>query len=312
MNPTPPNSAPDAFGHPSVETVAEYLEDLLPPADAAQLGAHLADCADCAETLAALREVSALLEASPAPVLPDDVAVRIDAALAAQALLDAAPDPGPGPAAPKPLKTPGAADDASTAPGGPRGAAAPAGTAPGGARPPAGPGRGRSRGWRRAVLGLAALAVVGVIGTAIVQSGGGAVQTSGTAKSASGTGAQPPSAAVAAGIPSLGALTEAKLPQQLKPLLLPGTAGLHPQVQTGTANAPAASAGPADLPSCVLTAVGRTGQEPLGVGRGVYAGTPVFALVYTDPAHPQGPADAYLVDASCARGVLLRQTVARD
>ena len=325
MSPTPPNPVLDPSGHPPVETVAEYLEDLLPTEAAAELRAHLADCVDCADTLAALQEVRDLLGRDPAPALPDDIGIRIDAALAAEALLSAAPEPAsaapssaPG-LAPSPGKTSRAADGTSAAPGRPGGPSAPAGAGTGAARPPAGPGRGRSRRWRKAVLGLAALAVVGVVGTAVLQSGG--ESHNGSAKSASGAAVSPGGAPA---LPGLGTLTEANLPQQVLRLLPGAGAGpLHPQAQTGRANSPAAGtspatgpatgagANPADLPACVLAAVGRSGQEPAGAGRGVYQGTPVFALVYTDAGQPQGPVDAYLVDASCRGGVLLHRTVAR-
>ena len=319
MSHTPPNPVLDPSGHPPVETVAEYLEDLLPTGATAELRAHLADCADCADTLAALQEVRDLLGRDPAPVLPDDIGIRIDAALAAEALLSAGREPASTASSPESSpasslgKTSRAADGTSTAPGRPGGPSAPTGAGTGAPRPPAGPGRGRSRRWRKAVLGLAALAVVGVVGTAVLQSGG--ESHNGSAKSASGAAVTPGGAAA---LPALGTLTEANLPQQVL-RLLPGAGPLHPQAQTGRSDSPAAGTNPAtgpgtnpaDLPACVLAAVGRSGQEPTAAGRGVYRDTPVFALVYTDAGQPRGPVDAYLVDASCRGGVLLHRTVAR-
>jgi hypothetical protein len=84
-----PGDAFDAQGHPSVETLSEYAEDLLYPEPAAEVRAHLHDCTACADTRDALREIRALLGRDPAPRLPSDVAGRIDAALAAESLLAA-------------------------------------------------------------------------------------------------------------------------------------------------------------------------------------------------------------------------------
>lgn len=84
-----PGDAFDAQGHPSVETLSEYAEDLLYPEPAAEVRAHLHDCTACTDTRDALREIRALLGRDPAPRLPSEVAGRIDAALAAESLLAA-------------------------------------------------------------------------------------------------------------------------------------------------------------------------------------------------------------------------------
>ncbi len=78
----------DARDHASAEQVCDLLEGLLPPAEAATVAAHLDGCADCAalrDRLEALPALLAQVAAEPAPPIPTDVAVRLDAALAVAA-----------------------------------------------------------------------------------------------------------------------------------------------------------------------------------------------------------------------------------
>jgi hypothetical protein len=71
--------------HPDVELLADHAEELLTLEQSAELTAHLASCAECRETYDALGELAALLGEEPSPgPMPDDVAARIDAALAAE------------------------------------------------------------------------------------------------------------------------------------------------------------------------------------------------------------------------------------
>jgi len=305
MSPTTPHPVLDSSGHPPVEAIAEYLEDLLPPDATTRLREHFADCAECLDTRAALQEVRSLLGQTETPVLPADIGIRIDAALAAEALLAATPVPEPGPdAAPaQPSTTTSSTTTAGTPP---RKAYSPSsGRAAGARRPPGRPGRGRGRGWRRAALGVAALAIVGLVSTAVIQSGGHSDNGSTNSSAAVGTAR----AGAIGALPSLGTLTDANLTQQVHGLLLSHTVAQHPQAQTARSNAPAAT--PGGAPACVLAATGRPGETPLAAGQGVYQDTPVVALVYADAAHPLTSSDVYLVDASCHTGVLLHRTVPR-
>ncbi|MFC1431242.1 hypothetical protein ACEZDB_11340 [Streptacidiphilus sp. N1-3] len=320
MSPTPPNPVLDSSGHPPVETIAEDLEALLPPEDAALLHAHVADCRDCRDTRAALEEIRSLLGQTATPVLPAEIGIRIDAALAAEALLATAPGPADPagadrPAAPAADRTDRTDDRAGDAPGKPRSASS-APTGP--LRPPRGPGRARR--WRRAALGVAALAVVGLISTAVLQSGNGGMKAgSGSAKSVAGAGAANPRTDGAA----LVVFSDASLDEQIQQLLPDGagSTALQPQAHPQTDGGVSTGA-----PACVLAAVGRTGETPLASTRGSYRGTAVFAVVYTSPVDPLHKVDAYLVSASCAdRGahasdgapgsagatVLVRRTVPR-
>lgn len=62
------------------ERLSAYLDGELAPADAAALERHLAECAECRDELAALREVRTLLRALPPPALPRSFALPPTAA----------------------------------------------------------------------------------------------------------------------------------------------------------------------------------------------------------------------------------------
>jgi hypothetical protein len=74
-------------GHPGIDEISALAEGLLSPSLTADIEKHLSECADCSDTHAALEEIRELLGTAPAPApMPLDVAERIDAALAAEAL----------------------------------------------------------------------------------------------------------------------------------------------------------------------------------------------------------------------------------
>ncbi|MEU5340034.1 hypothetical protein AB0H18_04150 [Streptomyces sp. NPDC020766] len=77
-------------GHPDVEEISDLTEGLLPPSRTADVRQHLDDCTLCADVYDSLEEIRGLLGTLPGPPrMPDEVAGRIDAALAAEALLNA-------------------------------------------------------------------------------------------------------------------------------------------------------------------------------------------------------------------------------
>jgi anti-sigma factor RsiW len=89
-------STTDTAGHPDIDELSDLTEGLLPPSRAADVRRHLDGCALCADVHASLSEIRGLLGTLPGPShMPDDVATRIDAALAAEALLDATGDASP-------------------------------------------------------------------------------------------------------------------------------------------------------------------------------------------------------------------------
>ncbi|MDN0199325.1 hypothetical protein [Streptomyces sp. S.PNR 29] len=88
-------STTDMAGHPDVAEISDLTEGLLPPSRTADVRRHLDECELCADVHASLEEIRGLLGTLPGPPrMPADVAGRIDAALAAEALLDATtPEP---------------------------------------------------------------------------------------------------------------------------------------------------------------------------------------------------------------------------
>ncbi|GAA1430462.1 hypothetical protein GCM10009601_47770 [Streptomyces thermospinosisporus] len=105
----------DRAEHPDVAEISDLTEGLLPPDRTTAVRRHLDECELCADVHASLEEIRSLLGTAPGPLrMPDDVAGRIDAALAAEALLDArasqarAEEAPEAPEAPEAAETPGA------------------------------------------------------------------------------------------------------------------------------------------------------------------------------------------------------------
>ncbi|MFD3869062.1 hypothetical protein [Streptomyces sp. NPDC058623] len=75
--------------HPEVSEISDLTEGLLSPSRGAEVRHHLGECSLCADVLASLQEIRGLLGTLPGPPrMPAAIAGRIDAALAAEALLD--------------------------------------------------------------------------------------------------------------------------------------------------------------------------------------------------------------------------------
>ena len=72
-------------GHPESDVLAEFRAGLVTGRRRASIASHLAACDRCAGLSDQLSEVSVLLAAAPRPVMPDDVARRLDLVLAAEA-----------------------------------------------------------------------------------------------------------------------------------------------------------------------------------------------------------------------------------
>ncbi|RKE20293.1 zf-HC2 domain-containing protein [Streptomyces sp. TLI_171] len=312
MTPHPPSD------HPDLDALADLAEELLPPEQAEPLHRHLAGCPACAEDYAALRGLPELLAAAPAPPLPQEVADRLTAALAAEsaARAEARPDVPP---ADRPQVAPGA-------PTGPSRSGAPAGS-PGAATGPGRPARRRRRGALLLLAGGAA-ALVAAVGGVLLSLGdrhhadvtassaqdarathqalsGGTPAAGGTggphaqpnAGAAESSGTQSGSGSGDAGGPDF---TADQLPAQIDRLL--GSTGA-PQLGPATAAAPV-------VPACLTAAAGHPGEAPLAAGTGRYAGRPVVALVYR-PAGDGGPLEVYLATPDCPGStILLHSTVA--
>lgn len=268
-------STTDTDGHPEVAEISALIEDILPPDRSAALRDHLTGCTLCADVHRSLEEIRALLGTLPGPVrMPEDIAGRIDAALAAEALVSAGtatttvsgmPDGSPGGST---------ATDADvsreTTPGLRRPGGRPAGST--------GPGRGR----RRRLLG----AMLAAACTAIAFTGGAVLIHSFTSQ---GTGTTP-SASQTSGIE---AFSGVELPVRVHQLLASATPHSGAQATQGNPMHLDMST----VPACVLHGTGRSG-EPLASTRGRYDGHDAYLLVLPHPSDP-ARVDAYVVDAAC-------------
>ena len=72
--------------HPDSDVLAEFRAGLITGRGAARISAHLSACERCTGLSDQLAEISALLAAVPAPVMPDAVAQRLESVLAAEAV----------------------------------------------------------------------------------------------------------------------------------------------------------------------------------------------------------------------------------
>ncbi|MEV6109230.1 hypothetical protein AB0M28_31660 [Streptomyces sp. NPDC051940] len=332
MTPEQQPSVPD--WHPEVETISEYAEGLLEPAQEAVVAAHLEHCELCAEVQDSLSEISSLLgELTPAAMLmPADVAARIDAALAAEpfpvsretAIPVSRETPAEEDSAiPVSRETETGAGDVSRETRPPRSAAhgphGPFGHAP----TTTGPGRGRPRRrGRRALigtaLGAALLGGLTFFGQTLLSpddSDSGSLADRPAAEKRNSEGASPNQD-----------LNEETLGGRVSELL-----GSEPQRFDSTQKKPSESPGTSapqspdtklsegygatNVPSCLRQAVPATGT-PIAVQQETVRGEPALLLVFTNPRNADY-VDAYVVDLRCASDssvqaeLLLRDTYRR-
>ncbi|MEU5158487.1 zf-HC2 domain-containing protein [Streptomyces sp. NPDC020875] len=296
-------STADMVQHPDVSEISDLTEGLLSPSESDRLREHLADCELCQDVRTSLEEIRGLLGAVPGtPRMPTDIAERIDAALAAEALLAAGrPDgTGSGPAdvsretSAETVPVSGLSDD----PGADRSTAVGGGpaTRPLG-RPRGGTGPGRATRLRRRTVVLGAAFGVVATGVAVLsfqlltsESGDQPVRT----HSADTHSAGPDE------------LSEETLEQRVRTLLqdrplqrdggttmttegLPGTASAEPGPEMG-------GPGPS-VPPCVQRGTGRT-VPPIAAERGSYRGTDAY-LVVLPAAVDIERVEAFVIDAAC-------------
>ncbi|MGW0389390.1 anti-sigma factor family protein [Streptomyces sp. NPDC003042] len=289
--------------HPEVSEISDLTEGLLSPSRTAEVRRHLGDCALCADVRTSLQEIRSLLGTLPGPPrMPSAIAGRIDAALAAEALLDATSSRST-PAPARTDSTDGTDRDVSreTSPAavGRREDRRPTGHPSGST----GPGRRRAR--RRIAL-LAGLA--GAAACAL-----GVFLVSGLTGTASHDTATHGDAASASSRSVEGEYTAQGLQDKVRQLLAVGTAGTDmrsaPAETDKTMGLENASPGlaPSDrqappesspVPPCVRQSIGRA-DIPLAAELGTYQGTAAY-LVVLPHAGDSARVDAYLVSASCA------------
>lgn len=284
-------STTDMAGHPDVAEISDLTEGLLPPSRTADIRRHLDACELCADVYVSLEEIRGLLGTLPGPTrMPADVAGRIDAALAAEALLNAtAPDAedftSPGTAS----RSDTAGDDTTHVS---RETSVAADRPSGHARSSTGPGRkDRKRGGRRRIAVLGGVFAVAAIGLGSVL-----VATFDDGKPSGQTGRQTTAADT---------FSDTKLGRQVSDLLSKkqgsGRGSVAPHNSVGVQGGPSIMSPKLDralsVPSCVLKGIGRN-DAALATKEGVYKGTDVLLVVLSDPSD-SNRVNAYLVETSC-------------
>ncbi|MER5847025.1 hypothetical protein ABT126_08155 [Streptomyces sp. NPDC002012] len=297
-------STTDTTRHPDVSEISDLTEGLLPPSRAAEVHSHLDGCELCGDVHSSLMEIRELLGAVPTPQhMPDDVAGRLDAALAAEALSTAAPvgavhvsrETEPSVAPQKPESELSLPDRPAGRP-----------------RATTGPGRRPARRRRTAVLGTALGAAVVGVGVFMLQN------VLPPQEDASLKAADRGSSSAAKGAGTFSAST---LEGRVQTLLL--SAGTEPSSTNGTSTEKKAppsvdiqstpksdspgSESPrtplrtpvVSVPLCVEQGIGRK-TAALAVEEGTYEGADAFLVVLPHPSDATR-VQAYVVDASCVQ-----------
>ncbi|MER7680200.1 zf-HC2 domain-containing protein [Streptomyces sp. NPDC096934] len=306
-------STTETAGHPDVAEISDLTEGVLSPSRAAEVREHLDGCALCAEVRDSLEEIRDLLGTLPAPTrMPDDVAARIDAALAAEAL-SAGTAPRHAPRADEPghdvsretsvtdaPETPvtGVSDPRST-PASPSSVSRPSGHS----HAATGPGRshrGRPSRRRVALLGTAVTAAALGLGAIFFQtmgddSAGGSHQTAQQ---------QGPKDTYSEGtlqtrVTDLLAKTQKKNGGERSggsnhPWGVESNGADNESAGVDTLITPAVK-----IPECVQQGTGSTGAV-LAAEKGTYKGTSVYLVVLPDTSD-SARVTAYLVDATCEK-----------
>ncbi|MER7516854.1 anti-sigma factor [Streptomyces sp. NPDC126499] len=299
-------STADTAQHPDVSEISDLTEGLLSPSRSAAVRRHLDGCPLCADVRTSLEEIRGLLGTLPGPPrMPAEIAGRIDAALAAEALLNAT---APAPDADADVHV-SRETSRSRTPALPV-AARPAGHAP------AATGPGRSRRSRRRIAAVGAAFGAAALGLSLffVQSGtltsGGADTSGHTTSDTAATGAAH--------------FDGAPVESSVRALLQQHGTFKAPEDRNAPAESFSAEGGAADkrtlptaLPECVKAGTGRT-EPVIAFQQGDYQGTLAYLVLLPDTTDGSR-VQAYVLDASCASGagngtaeVLLRESVPRS
>ncbi|MFJ8536599.1 anti-sigma factor family protein [Streptomyces sp. NPDC093591] len=306
-------STTDTAGHPDVAELSDLTEGLLPPARTADVRRHLDECELCADVHASLEEIRGLLGTLPGPTrMPADVAGRIDAALAAEALLNAtAPDDVDQPKLSGAARSVSGADDSthvsretSVTTDRPAGRARSSTTGPGR--------KDRKKVGRRKVAVLSAAFTAAALGLGSVlltslMGGGGAGPSAGGGQTSADT------------------FSAAKLEKQVSDLLAkressPGSSRA-PERSLGVEGGPDTKSPHVlreiTVPECVRKGIGRD-DAALATEEGVYEGKDALLVVLRD-ASDVTRVTAYVMDATCVKQpssttakVLLKDSYARS
>ncbi|MDX3454121.1 hypothetical protein PV396_19600 [Streptomyces sp. ME02-8801-2C] len=292
-------STTDPAGHPDVTELSDLTEGLLTPSRTADVRRHLNECILCADVYVSLEEIRGLLGSVPSPVhMPDDVADRIGAALAAEAAM--------------PAGVPGEMEHVDVS----RETSTPADRHPsrptGHAHAATGPGRKdrAQRGRRRTVvLGTVFTAAALGIGSLLVSSLGD-------------DNKQPEAASTFAGQKIESQVAELLKGTDVKKGPRSGKPSVGIESHTGepgtNEHEGLVKSLPTAVPDCVMEGIGRTDTSIIGVKQGAYDGTDAY-LVVLPAAGDSTRVTAYVVDSACAKQpstppgkVLLTRSYARS
>ncbi|GAA2540737.1 MULTISPECIES: anti-sigma factor family protein [Streptomyces] len=284
-------STTDRAKHPDVAEISDLTEGLLPPERTADVRRHLDECELCADVHASLEEIRGLLGTMPGPPrMPAEVAGRIDAALAAEDLLqstapDAEEDRGASPAALSDEQT-HVSRETSTSPDRPAGRPRSSTTGPGR--------KSRLRGGRRRIAVLGTVFTVAALGL-------GSVLLSPWNE---GKGPDEEQRTTAADT-----FSEGELKKQVTDLLAhsrredrgsrtPDTLGTE---SLGTESEPGAARprvfNQPSVPDCVREGIGRN-DAALATEQGTYKGKDALLVVLPDVSD-ETRVTAYIVEATC-------------
>lgn len=285
-------STTDTAGHPDVEELSDLSEGLLPPSRTADVRRHLDDCVLCTDVYDSLEDIRGLLGTLPGPVrMPDDVASRIDAALAAEAVLKAsAPDTADA-ASTETVATHVSRETATSSAADRPSGHARAGTGPGRTKQPR---RRRTAAlagiFTAAAVGLSAL-LVQTLGDDTSKTPTASPQHTDAAHTYSEGTLQSQVANLLAGKTDEGRSSSAKPWGAESNGDTTGTTGMQPNktFQDTTGN----------VPPCIQQAI-TTNQTVLAADKGVYQGAAVY-LVVTPDAADSTKVTAYIIDATCVK-----------
>ncbi|WP_327324766.1 zf-HC2 domain-containing protein [Streptomyces sp. NBC_01210] len=278
-------STADTTQHPDVSEISDLTEGLLSLERTADVRQHLDGCPLCADVRTSLEEIRGLLGTLPgAHRMPADITGRIDAALAAEALLDAT---APAEAVDVSRETAPIAQQADVTP-----TDRPAG------RPRAATGPGRSRRTRRrrtAVLGAIFSAAAVGVSVLLLQS----LQSTGD-NSADSAKKEASVSSTAGGTQDF---SESGLQGRVQALVATSLGQGEPRIEKGPSidsqSNPVSPKSKPDVtvPPCIQKGTGRT-DAPIAFERGQYEGSNAY-LVVLPHSTDSGQVQAYVIDAAC-------------
>ncbi|MFF0221703.1 anti-sigma factor family protein [Streptomyces sp. NPDC004629] len=291
-------SLTDTTGHPDVAEISDFSEGLLPPFRTTEVRRHLDACDLCADVHRSLEEIRGLLGTLPGPPqMPADVADRIDASLAAEALL-AATAPGDPLPRPVPASASPSGSDESTETHVSRETSAPVDRPAGRPHGATGPGRKARRRGRRGTVVMGAVLTAAVLGA-----GSLLYQTLGTDR--------PDTTAQGRQTPTADAFSEKSLQSQVSDLLTTqqdsphGSGSQRPRLELGPESRTPGTGESADtllhtsapVPDCIRQGI-NSNADILGAKQGTYDGKDAYLVVLPD-ADDSTRVNAYVVDAAC-------------